>query len=837
MTIRAMEYQLDHGYIHNWLVAGPQGWAGCDSPGEVWQQHLPERQRQAELCFEQTPVDRGKTGDNLTWRYTRCSEDHLVNVSSFVPNCQAVLSWAYTRLAPASPGDAVLHLSLMGYADLWLNGTAVFHSDAGINPSQKREVTIPVHLDAENELLLCLGKVGVRSVALWAAVRVEGTSLGEAVVKVPSSARFPHRFVQFESLFDHAYLEEAASYRGKVVNLRFGEGAGSDWRYAYSIQDASSMIYVEGTWDVDKEKVLDVGHPERIFERPGRVVLRAPGKEYFDQDMRYQRSLPLYILDNSYSSEPYGDYAGRRTEALMDAARRDGLLFAEPAKMILEKWEQLDLKAIAAAVRQVAALEAGSELNLVGLLGIVARFGDHPSFPKNALDGLEEAVLAYQFTAGDSRSGVDYDRESSQILLAAAAVLAGQQYPQKIFGHGGISGASLCEQGEAMALDWMRRRGQTGFAEWDSPEAVERNIVALSHLVSLAESETVRDFSAVLLDKILFLMAVNTFKGIYGGSMGSASACYESAGLKSGRMQASAGIARLLWGTGIYSAQLAGVVSIALSEYDYPSFFANLALDQAEIWSKERHQLPAGEVNKVVYRTGDAMLGSVQDFRPGQSGTSEHTWQATLGPDALVFVNHPASFNQESYSQPGFWLGNDCLPRVAQWKEALVAIYNLPEDSVLGFTHAYFPMYAFDETVFEGGWAFARKNQGYLAVTASAGFELQKTAPDGYRELRSTARQNVWVCQVGNVEKDGNFLQFREKILKNKFVCQELSVELETAHGSHLAFDWQGAFKVNGQEVILGGFPHVDHPNGKAEFPAHQMDIEYGDTLFRLDFA
>jgi hypothetical protein len=278
--------------------------------------------------------------------------------------------------------------------------------------------------------------------------------------------------------------------------------------------------------------------------------------------------------------------------------------------------------------------------------------------------------------------------------------------------------------------------------EWDSPEGLARTVVALSHLTSLSNDEMLGDFAAVLLDKLLFLMAVNSYQGILGGSMGSASAAFESAALKTARLQPTAGIARLLWGMGIYSADLAGVVSLALAEYEFPSFYADMAAgDSAEMWSRERHQTADGEVNKVVYRTPDYLLGSAQDYQPGKPGKTEHIWQATLGPDALVFVNHPATFNQDAKRQPGFWLGNGVLPRVAQWKDTLVAVYQIPEDAWLGFTHAYFPVHLFDETAFEGGWAFARKDQGYVAITASTGFEQVKIAPDGYRELRAAGSE------------------------------------------------------------------------------------------------
>ena len=39
----------------------------------------------------------------------------------------------------------------------------------------------------------------------------------------------------------------------------------------------------------------------------------------------------------------------------------------------------------------------------------------------------------------------------------------------------------------------------------------------------------------------------------------------------------------------------------------------------------------------MTYKTPDYMLCSAQDWLPGELGYQQHIWQATLGPDAVVF--------------------------------------------------------------------------------------------------------------------------------------------------------------------------------------------------------
>jgi hypothetical protein len=127
------------------------------------------------------------------------------------------------------------------------------------------------------------------------------------------------------------------------------------------------------------------------------------------------------------------------------------------------------------------------------------------------------------------------------------------------------------------------------------------------------------------------------------------------------------------------------------------------------------------------------MLCSAQDYRPGEPGYQQHIWQATLGPDAVVFVTHPPCLGEDGSHRPGAWHGNLSLPRVAQWRDVLIAVHNLPADDWLGFTHGYFPTGAFDEHTIHDGWAFARKGDGYLALAAAQGVEFITHGNNAYR--------------------------------------------------------------------------------------------------------
>jgi hypothetical protein len=167
----------------------------------------------------------------------------------------------------------------------------------------------------------------------------------------------------------------------------------------------------------------------------------------------------------------------------------------------------------------------------------------------------------------------------------------------------------------------------------------------------------------------------------------------------------------------------------------------------------------------------------------------------------------------------------------------LIALYNLPDDDPLGFTHAFFPGYAFAEHTIEAGWAFARLGEGYLALHAAQGMTLVASGNDALRELRSPGLRNVWLCQMGRAELDGSFEAFRRAVLAAGATVNGLQVEWQTIRGERLAFDWRGPLLVDGKEEPITDFRHVESPYALADFPAESMEIGYGQDLLRLDLT
>ena len=397
--------------------------------------------------------------------------------------------------------------------------------------------------------------------------------------------------------------------------------------------------------------------------------------------------------------------------------------------------------------------------------------------------------------------------------------------------------------GEQRALGWLRQRASQGFLEWDSNCYFEEDVLALTHLSDLAESDEVWEMASVVLDKMFLVLAINSYKGTFGSTHGRTYTQF----IKGGFFEATAGMSRLAWGMGVFNDRIMGMVAMGTSEYQLPDLIASIATDQLEeLWNRERI-LGSEEdfrssgsrgtgVNKVTYKTPDYMLASAQDWHPGEPGYQQHIWQATLSPSAVVFVTHPTCADEGGSHRPNYWHGNAILPRTAQYKDVLVSVHNLPVDDWMGFTHAYFPTAAFDEQVLRDGWAFARQGEGYLAITAARGIEMVTLGDNAFRELRSDGVQNVWLVQMGRAALDGSFTDFQDKVLARPLTFGDLEVRYETLRGQVLTFGWQGPLALDGEAQPLDNFKHMENPYCVADFPVTSMEVAYGELAMRLVF-
>lgn len=859
VSIDTITYPLQaQGYIHHWLVAGPQVVAVTDL--ERFDRH--QLQAQVAAAYHQpaqpippspaelTPltINDAHGATQLTWRAVRCGDDHYIDCTGFYPTCHYLRTWAYTELTSANAANATFVLTSNGPAEVWLNGTLVHqHSRFHQRVLPPQPFTAPLQA-GRNVVLVCFSTVAVRACPYTLALQVKEIEPSTLTVTLPTTLPVKRRQA-LEQIFDAAYLDQAIYHRDDELIVRWPAELKLAAELTVRVQTPSGRIYTEGHPSVRGGSVVKLG---KAYQRPDglyRITLMPSVEDYHVHGFRILRHIPIQIVNGKFAETSYGAYAERRTEALLDAIGRTGNLYSEIAKMALGRWDKLTLALFTTTLAQINQRADCSDFYLVGLLGALLRYGDAPAFPVDLKIQIQQCALHFTYWmdepgAESAPDAMCYWSEDHQILFHTCQVLAGQLFPEQIFPQVNQPGHWHQRQGEERALAWLRKRAAGGFRAWDSNVSFEHTVLALSHLTDLAENRELAEMAAVVLDKLFFSLALNSFRGVFGSTHGHT----DAPAIKSGRLEPTSGLSRLLWGVGAWNEHSLGVVSLACAQsYELPPpIFEIGATPVEELWSKERHagvleawcdrEEGAWEVNKVTYKTPDYMLCSAQDYQPGLPGAQQHIWQATFGPDAVVFVNHPPCVSEDGSHRPNFWCGNALLPRVAQWKDVLVALHNLPAEDWLGFTHAYFPQASFDETVIRDGWAFARQGNGYLALTALTGFTVTTTGDHAHRELRAYGQQQAWFCQAGRAAVDGSFAEFQQKVLALDITFEDLAVHATTLRGDSIDFGWTGPLLVNEVAQPLGNFRHYDSPFCVSELGATVMEIRAWQQAMQLDF-
>lgn len=676
-------------------------------PGVAVAQRIVRHHWQAESGIVEPPVERGpfeagrfRIGDySGSWSYYPCPADHFVDCSATYTACHFLRAWAYVEAVSETPQGVLLALTVYGPADVWVDRRHVFRSERlGPDPAT---LTFRVRLkQGASPILVRFTSLAVRETAHAFALRVcrlddaVGTGGGDAsddVVDTGATAEHRRSAAEgvhvrfrtlmprvgrrnaFERLTAAVYLDRDVYEGESPIMLRWPAGPRGACPAHVRLQSADGSIYALADVAGTPGSELHLGSAVQLPAGALRATLMPSPDEVYVGNIRLFHHVPLWSMGRQRhratpAVAPVGHLDRRRQEALLGAAGGEGSVFAQIARMAVGAWTDVDSAVLLRAIDAINRREDGSNVALLGLLGLLYRWGDHPRFPEDVRRPLERCALGFRYWVDDPGQDVmDFQSEHQRILFHAGEVLAGQRYPHGVFA-GGRSGAWHRARGQRLAAQWMTTFGRYGSAEWNAPGAMAHQIAALSHLCDLAEDREVYELAAVALDKLLFTLALHSSQGVIGaaGRTGGADS------VKSGLLQPTAGINRLLWGTGIANHHRNGVVSLACATgYEPPPIIAAIAGDAPpEVWSRELHAPPGEDRASVfTYKTPDYILSSVQDYRPGQPGRQELAWRVTMGADATVFASHPGSSSESDSRAPGYWSGNALLPRVAQWIE------------------------------------------------------------------------------------------------------------------------------------------------------------------------
>jgi hypothetical protein len=573
-----------------------------------------------------------------------------------------------------------------------------------------------------------------------------------------------------------------------------------------------------------------------------------PGENSLILEIRPADGTPLILRReiwagrNTFSRTPYGDYESRRLEALHHLAQMPFDVPAALAALEVGAVDYVRSEAVALACHFMENRYDCADFYAIGLLALLYRYGHAVRQDDRAR--IEAAFTGFKFWIDEP--GIDamcYFTENHQILFHVTAYLSGQLWPDRVFTNAGWTGKVQMARARPRIEQWILRRLQGNFSEWDSNAYMTLDAFAMLALVEYANSRRLQQMAAALLDKLFFLLACQSFRGAHASTHGR---CYVTA-LKSARVENTSSLQRIAWGMGIFNGETRATGLLALARrYRVPAVIQRIGADvdsvvitRARSHAQFRPQFDmrgdTWDVRTLTYRTPDVMLSAALDYQPGSMGIQEHLWQAALGPEASVFTTYPGNSQEHGNARPNFWAGSARLPRVGMVERTVICLYALQPDVGLGISHAYFPTAMFEQYEINGQWAFARVGQGYVALWGDGDLYLTPSGRHVAQELRSAGAGRVWLCRVGSAALDGSFKGFQQKLLDTRPSARGTAIEWKTPEGRVLQFGWMGPLLVDGQVENWDDFPHYENSYTYTPMGAAEMVIKHAGESLHID--
>lgn len=314
-----------------------------------------------------------------------------------------------------------------------------------------------------------------------------------------------------------------------------------------------------------------------------------PPADASKEDSQVARPKPS---DAPFSKIPIApDYAARRRMFLEWVAQRGTPQGRNGVLIDLVKYEAGAVKTITAAALDdalsfVNARRDPSDFTVADLVRLYSLHADTGFLNPAQVNAVRRALLDYKYALDEpGESQTEMWTENHQILSHGSDYLTGQLFPNQKFTNDGRTGAEHRDKARDQVLRWISYRARTGPAEWDSIPYYNMDLAALLNLVEFAQDPEVQMRATMMVDLLIFDLAVNSYYGQLGTSHGRAytNNVLSAAGDSLLTFQA------LVFGCGrLQSADMASSMLVTSKRYVVPPVLEAIGLDMPRSFSTMR---------------------------------------------------------------------------------------------------------------------------------------------------------------------------------------------------------------------------------------------------------
>jgi hypothetical protein len=516
--------------------------------------------------------------------------------------------------------------------------------------------------------------------------------------------------------------------------------------------------------------------------------------------VRVERGLGTSILPPPLSLNQ--DHISSRKRAALNVMVAGGK--NEPSRALvllaLGKEPEQAIRLIESALPPVIERHDCADFWLLPLLWIY-RAHAWTQLPDELWERLRDAILNFRYWLDEPGDDVMwYWSENHVLCFHIAQYLAGDLFPNDVFPNSGKTGLEHRTQAEARLNRWFDAIDEHGLAEWNSAAYYPIDFLGLFTLFENTRDPRLKERTGKLLDEIFVMTALHTLESVPSGSQGRV---YEKE-LFAGSATELASVAAIAFGGDWYPGHDRAAALLALSDYEPPLHATGLAFPPKGRRLAARYTQGLNMNAKLsLWKCADAQLSSVAEYKTGELGHQQHMADIQLSGHMLArfWINHPGDLKVWGGSRPSYWAGNGINPRVAQYDNVALMLFDLTrQPHSIRFTHAFVPVELCDEVVAETHWIFARIADGYVGIYGSSALEPLQQGLFAGMEWRMHADKAGWLMIAGSADTHGGFSAFRESCLA-------------------LAPD----FDVRAVSLTL------DHPDGKLVLP-FEGDLQRSET-------
>lgn len=779
----------EYGYITNYLVSGRKEtpYSSLVSGKDQLACEKIMRKEAIDHCIVM-PEGEIRLGEQsslgMPWEYYYTYGNWFVDKSLFYPLLKKIELHGAVVLHVEEDLQAKAWLWSYGAVDVWVNGV---HSGGIETPVYKpisREVLTLDLKKGDNLIFVRLQNLGVRDTRTLFAIQIPGEERSKIKVKLP------HMESAEEAVAAGDWLSGIVLKEGI---LKFPSIAPEKTKIVY---DARPVDFSQYGSRYSRKNIS--GQAEEALE---------PHSPYFSVEIstceqtlsrRFERQ---ELLDPVWSgvsdTEKNKERVYERIASVLQIPRGDGdnfSMYPMLARRYTGAIHAIDEKEIYKSLDQIESRRDCSDF----LSCAMVRFMKLYPMDEAMAARCKEVMLNYRYWMDETgNDGMCFWSENHSLMFFVSAYIAGESYPEDVFIRSGKTGKEMKEIAGIRINDWLKETLLDGFDEFHSGGYTPITFAVLLNVVDFGDEELSK-LAVETTDRLLHDLSLQTFKGVSIAPMGRVyrEALYPYA-------QDIQSLINLVdpeapdWFS-------EWVIFLATSKYQIPEGLKtrmkeplSMCYDESNssicIEKNAHYMMTSVQSNReeitrkweniygkegvdtgsfaYVKSLNECFHGTTQ-FQPGVFGYQQHMWYAALEPAAVVFVTHPGGSCEACSVRPGYWFGNGIMPAIRQVNNVIYAIYRIPENHPIPFTHVYWPQSRFLEQLMREGWLAGRAGTGYVGIWCSHELKpYQDELTDC--EYRADSRDAAYICICGSQEEFETLEAFINDCIKRNPVYKE----------------------------------------------------------------